>query len=437
MRILLLSHFYSPNRTPRAFRWGSIATVWAACGHHVDVIASPCPGAPDEEQLEGVQVYRPGNQWSARLRQRWGTTPGKHPEEKPAEAVSAPPRRNLIKALLQTTYHRTWKQLWWPDWAALWYFPAAACAERLLAERSYDAMVSSSHPFTDHLVALRLKRRWPQLRWLVDIGDPFCFADDMPLNNFRLYRRRNQRMEQIVFETADRVAVTNERTKQRYEEVFGPDACRNVHVIGPAIPASFLEAPAFAEDSPFPPDSVNVVFTGNLINPVRRPQELMSWMDKVARRWAESYQRKLVFHLFGDSIEGLRTVAQAAGVHNGNVQCHGSVPRPKAAAALHAAQFVLNCGNVTDYQLPSKVYEYMATGKPIINVVFNRQDPSIAALKPYPHVIHCEAQADPDDVLIRFLAEHRTTTLAPAAVVPLVQSHLVPQIAAAYEALLT
>ncbi len=248
-----------------------------------------------------------------------------------------------------------WKQLWWPDWAALWYFPAAACAERLLAEQSYDALVSSSHPFTDHLVALRLKRRWPQLRWLVDIGDPFCFADDMPLNNFRLYRRRNQRREKLVFETADRVAVTNGRTKQRYEEVFGPEACRNGHVIGPAIPASFLETAAFAEDSPLPPESVNVVFTGNLINPVRRPRELMSWMDKVARRWAESNQRKLVFHLFGDSIEGLRTVAQAAGVHNGNVQCHGSVPRPKAAAALHAAQFVLNCGNVTDYQLPSKV----------------------------------------------------------------------------------
>lgn len=436
MRILILSYYYHPNRTPRAFRWGSIAAVWASRGHDVDVVACPCPGAPSEERLDGVQVYRPGNRWGAWLRQRLGAAPGK-PAGEAKPATTAAPSQNRAKAMAQGIYDRTWKQIWWPDWAALWYFPATACATRLMASRSYDAVVSSAHPFTDHLVGLRLKRRWPHVRWLVDIGDPFCFAEDMPLNNFRLYRRLNQRMEKTVFETADRVAVTNERTKERYMEVFGAEACRNVHVIGPAIPSAFLETAANPAESPLPAEPINVVFAGNLINPVRRPRELMAWMDKVARRWAESNQRKLVFHLFGDSVEGLRAVAQAAGVHNGNVQCHGSVPRPKAAAALQASQFVLNCGNVTDYQLPSKVYEYMATGKPIVNVVFNWHDASITALNPYPHVIHCEAQVDPDEGLIRFLQEHQATTLAPAAVAPIVQSHLVPQIAAAYEALLT
>lgn len=47
---------------------------------------------------------------------------------------------------------------------------------------------------------------------------------------------------------------------------------------------------------------------------------------------------------------------------------HGLVPRAEAVRAMQEATVLVNFGNSTAYQLPSKVVEYVMLGKPVLNV---------------------------------------------------------------------
>jgi len=54
-----------------------------------------------------------------------------------------------------------------------------------------------------------------------------------------------------------------------------------------------------------------------------------------------------------------------------------------------SADILVNIGNSTTYQAPSKVIEYMSTGLPILNITSVAQDSTIPLLKTYPAAFSC------------------------------------------------
>ena len=445
MRILVVSYYFRPSLTPRAFRWESIASVWASAGHEVDVVTSAITGVQPWESTAGVEVHRTGSKWLDRLRNRFRPSEvGSRPDDRAANGRGQVDSRDNtvgrsgLRQAAQRVYDLTWKQVMWPDFSSMWYFSAVTRAQQLVSDRKYDALVSVSLPFTGHLVGLRIKSRCPSLRWLVDIGDPFCWGgNERSLNNPRLYRRLNVAAERRVFELADHVAVTNSRTCERYGDMFGPAAAEKIRVIGPVIGPKVLDSSPQPEPFSLPADRINIVFAGALVSSVRRPKEFLAWMDRVACEWNKQGQPKLLFHLIG-SAGDFDSLVRDAGISHADVRYHGLLPQEQALAALRRAHCVLNCGNTTDYQLPSKVYEYMATGKPILNVVFNPRDPAIDALNEYPQAIHCHAGEEPTVELLEFLRGSISQTSTPDSGMhsAAVRDHLVPNIASKYAELL-
>ena len=51
---------------------------------------------------------------------------------------------------------------------------------------------------------------------------------------------------------------------------------------------------------------------------------------------------------------------------------------------LEGADFVINLGNQSSHQLPSKCVDYLRSRRPIINIVQSKNDPSVAFFGPYP-----------------------------------------------------
>jgi hypothetical protein len=72
---------------------------------------------------------------------------------------------------------------------------------------------------------------------------------------------------------------------------------------------------------------------------------------------------------------------------NCSVLIHGLVSRHKVAQAMIGADVLVNIGNDSEAQLASKVIEYMAVGKPILNLVSIARDASISALADYPSTL--------------------------------------------------
>lgn len=63
---------------------------------------------------------------------------------------------------------------------------------------------------------------------------------------------------------------------------------------------------------------------------------------------------------------------------------HGLVSRENVLQAMVDADILVNIGNDCEAQLASKVVEYMAVGKPILNVISHPYDISVIALAGYP-----------------------------------------------------
>jgi hypothetical protein len=384
MRLLVVTYLYAPDRSPRAFRWTALAERWAAAGHEVAVIAA---GAAATERRNGVTVHRvPG--WLRR-----SATPG---------AGGGPARRSLAKAI----YDRTLKRVLWPDYAFDWYFPALRRARAVPADR----LVTVSHPFTPHLVGLALKHP----HWLADIGDPFSLLDETPLNNGALYARLNRHAERRVLARADAVAVTVESARAAYGAVF-PESAGKIAVVPPLLS---LPEP---DDNPLPASGTHLVFVGTLYRALRNPAPLLALLKEMRRGRPD-----LALHFFGD-VHDCRPLFEKP--HEG-VHLHGPVPRATAAAAMRHAAALVNIGNATPHQVPSKLVEYVAAARPIVNLARAASDTSAAFLAGHPAL--CEA-GDAAAVL-RFLDERRSV---PAAWVErFLAPYRLDAVARAYERLL-
>lgn len=337
MRILIVTYRYHPSASPRAFRWTAIAEHWAAAGHQVTVVASRMPGAANRETCNGVEIIRIGPAWRAAE----GSEGGSHT------------RPGILRRLARTAYHSLWRPFQWPDFAGIWRRPAVQSA---LEQGAPDLLVTVSHPFTGHLVGLHLKEQWPNVRWIADVGDPFCFLEQSAPNNRALFARRNFSADHAVFGQADAVAVTCEGTREEYANRF-PETADKIHVIGPLLSdlPSFDSAPPQVE-----PRVLRCVFGGRFYRQIRNPGPLLQWF--AAQRAAEG-EFVLELHICGD----LGDCADLFDPLPEGVSLHGFLPHEKALEFLRSGHVLIHMGNANTFQLPSKVVEYVALGRPILN----------------------------------------------------------------------
>jgi len=378
IRILIVTYSYAPLISPRAFRWSAIAEYWVKQGHRVDVVCAWKPGLPEREILSGVHIDRTGGKLAEFLRNKFAV---KRVVGQREQANTSTSTSNSLRAktghLVKWIHDYTWKKVYWPDYACSWYFSAVKKAMKLLKKSHYDSLVSVSHPFTDHLVGLTLKRKCPGLRWLVDIGDPFCFLEQTPTNNHKLYMRLNYKSEEKIFSKADTIAVTTESTLRKYAQLFPRNASK-ICVIPP-----LFSAPATNESRTtiFPKnEKLRLVFIGTLYKNIRNPDYLLFLFSKLLNT---AIGDRLELHFFGsihdchDSFDKYQTLLGT------KIFLHGQVSREKATHAMQEADILVNIGNNTSYQLPSKVVEYTSTGKPVLNLVSTECDSSISFFETY------------------------------------------------------
>ena len=382
MKILIISNVYYPVINPRAFRWTTIAELWAAKNHTVDVLTSWRPGLAQHENINGIAVYRPGKSAFQSLRVGLLSVA----EKKGVSGENAHPSflKRLSRGalpLIKKVSDYTWKKIHWPDCECLWFMPAVRKARSLVSANDYDVIYSVSTPFTSHLVGLKAKSLCPTAKWVVDIGDPFSYHTAEHQNNYVMYNRLNFYIERKVFLSADGISVTTQGTLDNYVSYF--PSCKNkIRVIPPLIsfPENFHEKkrPFFGKG-----ERIRLLFVGNFYRPVRRPTFLLTVFSLLQET---ELRDKLELHIMGSVKNVMDFIAPFNHlISSGRIVLHGVIEHHRALKAMTEADVLVNIGNDTSYQLPSKIVDYMAAGKSIVNLAAIEQDSSTRALEDYPH----------------------------------------------------
>jgi len=379
VKILIICYCFPPDRGPRAYRWDSISAHWAAQGHEVHVVSGCKPGAAREEIRNGVHVHRAGGaftdnlrSWIERRRGSVDTPPG---QPLSSEAVGGV-QFSASMRILKRVHDLTWKKVYWPESTCLWFFPAWRKTRRLLREIAFDAIVSSSTPYTGHLVGHAAKKRAPRAHWMVDIGDPFSFCPAPTWNNEALYKRLNHRSERGVLRDADSVSMTVQTCIDEYARIFPDLDIREKTVV---IPPLLARRPPEAENGADPGARRRLVFTGTLYKDIRHPGYLLRLLASVRAQRPETEM-----HFYGrvnDCLEVFEPYREQIGK---TLFLHGPVGRDEALKKIAEADILVNLGNATTYQLPSKIVDYASTGRPILNLITEAEDSSLAVLGDYP-----------------------------------------------------
>lgn len=310
----------------------------------------------------------------------------------------------VVKVLkrTKTSLQKTIRDFLWPDYGMSWIPPATLRARKLLRENHYDAIISVSWPVSPHVVGWVLSRWFAKsIPWVVDIGDPFSFNYLTPINDFKKYAKLNYRFENSLLQRSSYITVTTGKTKQEYEKQFSVEDGK-IHVIPPLV--SINPVRSDNASSLFLKDECvkRLVYTGSLRRNNRRPEPLLELFSQLI---AQARQEKLELHIFGDVKQCMDSFLPYRHLLDQNLFLHGIVSKDIVDQAIFEADVLVNIGNVSEHQLPSKIVEYLASNKPVINVATSENDSSweVLSVSPLAINIYAPKMSDMVDRALQFI----------------------------------
>ena len=163
------------------------------------------------------------------------------------------------------------------------------------------------------------------------------------------------------------------------------------------------------EEPVFRDGRTHLVFTGALYPGLRPPEKAV----RVVAAWKKlAEDAGICFDFYGGHQEMVEASPDYPGAKEW-IALHGSVSSEEAARAREAADFLINIDNTNPLQVPSKIFEYISTGKPIVNFVFDGRSPILPYLRDYPLCLTIDLNrmredgSDAAEKLAAFTAENR------------------------------
>lgn len=140
----------------------------------------------------------------------------------------------------------------------------------------------------------------------------------------------------------------------------------------------------------FDSNKINVVYTGALYRKLRSPLRMLEVFENLIIT-----DNRIVIHFYvtGDCDSIIQDYSRK---YPQNIMYYGKVKSDVAKGAIINADILVSIGNTDITQLPSKIFEYISTGNPVIHFYSRKEDPVIEILDRYKNAI-CVWDNDKDN----------------------------------------
>ena len=368
MKLLLVTWYFPPANTIGAVRMGKFAKYLSRRGIDFRVLTGRDWGLPETLPLEidrrhMVQARwrdlnelpRPVRAFRDWLKRRGQPVPGVLPRNSSAEKLvhskEIVPKGTVLVQRMSALYRDIVN---FPDRQVGWAPYALGGARKLFREWRPDLIYASVPPYTSLFVADMLSRRYG-IPWVAEYRDRWCDDPYVVMPRWRAWLEH--RLERRMMQRAAGIVTVSEPWAELYRAKYG----RPTRAILNGYDPEDLPDPA-----PQPgPGPLRILYTGSIYIGYRDPTPLFA---ALAQR--PDLKQDVLVEFYGTAPDHVLPLAEQAGVRE-QVRIHPGVPFREALALQHAADVLLlmqwndprEQGNV-----PAKLFEYMATGRPILGI---------------------------------------------------------------------
>ncbi len=261
-----------------------------------------------------------------------------------------------------------------------------ALVQRLNSEK-YKALLTLSAPIMPQMDALTLAQEGllNNIPWFAYVADPHATFIGLSEHYERLMQK-----EMDIYRLADAVFTTQELYEDNAYHPLGEYRDKTI----PVAYANLRRLSCFAKPDFLAEGKINCVYAGSLFNNrVRSPE----YFYKLIQACDDRFQ----FHIVCNSMDGTNRVLKEQYVDsNPNVHWYGNTAIDQCLNLMCWADVQINLGNRCTNQTPSKIFDYISAGKPIVNIHPLENDTAKRYLERYPLALNIleKESLDPQDV---------------------------------------
>ena len=360
-RIAIVSYNWPPRNASGTHRPYSWARYWSAKGAKVTVLTAAKydfdePLDLDLPELAGVEVME---------------IPYLNSSKRRLASIAT-----MLSKKWQTRIKEVIKRLRGKSMDAReqWQFASQAAAAALAART--DFVVSTFGPASCHVIAAHMKHSNSRLRWVADYRDPWSGTAHLGLTDAQRIKERAYEVQTIA--GADLLTTVSSELAAGLAELSG----KPVKVIenGFDLPEAVVRANiAGANGAMGRP--IRIAHTGMIYAGFRDPEPLLLALAEM-RKSGEIGEGDARCEFYGERLYPLDPLVANAH-YSPFMRVHGYVPRERALEIQREVDLLLLLETPTTLgTVPAKVYEYLASGTPILSIG-SRRDSAVGRLLAY------------------------------------------------------
>lgn len=245
-----------------------------------------------------------------------------------------------------------------PDPRVFWVKPAVNFLLDIVDKNQFDFIITTGPPHSLHLIGEKLHRK-TGIAWLADFRDPWSkweFLDTLKMTSW--VKKQHLRLEKNVLKTATVVTTISPTFQKEFEQIAG----RKIELLTNGFDTESL--PKLLYESKPKNNRIEIVYTG-IIDSIRDPIPFL----KAFQEAFEFSKKEVRLRFVGKVSNRVIAIIQNNSWLTEHVSMEGYVSHDKVFEYYQKANLLLliltNTKNAKG-NIPGKLFEYMATGRPVI-----------------------------------------------------------------------
>lgn len=364
LKVLLVVYAFPPAGGVGVLRAASLARYFPAEEIQLDVLTTRNPSSvgADESLLRDippeVNIHRTVTldlPFSLKKRLKSFVT-GSRPPSPQAAGSAVPGKPKLLKTILQ--------DLLLPDPQVTWLPVLTRAARRIVKEREIDLVLITGAPFSDYLLAEKLRNHFPGLPIVLDFRDEWL-STSFGVASFQFSRSERARKfavaaEATAVKSATAVVAVTEAARREIRGRYPHEPESKFHYIPNGFDATRLRFSARSAPSEGKAKTI-VTYVGTVYSSTE-PTALVEAVQSLP----PEVKARLTLRFIGH-IEEPR-YRQALLQLGDMVELKGYLPQAQALAAINETDYVLLVSH-DRLNVSAKFYDYIGSGKPILACV--------------------------------------------------------------------